>query len=492
MLHQKSSELSTKIMKGEPIRLTFHYHTRDIVRFINSMMLKLLAGNDMSYLQTIVETVIREMIVNAVKANSKRLYFQKQGMDIWDENQYFLGMENFKAFIVEQQNSLVNELRELGYRVDVIVKKDDGGFRVMVRNNAPLLPTERERISMRIAKAREYNDFAEIYMDIGDDVEGEGLGIPLTILFLKNSGMGAGSFSINSNDKLTQSAFTIPFNVHTPEIKSRLQQEIIESMDALPSLPEYINQIEALCETKDVSIAELADKVSLDPSLAASVLRLSNSGGFVTVRRIDNLHDAIMIIGLKNLKAMLVTIGARKILDQHFSEFRDVWKHCNKTAFYARLIAEKFRLGAVSDKIYLASLLHDLGKIVLLSIDARMLEWITDISIKRKIRTSTVIEEVSIGLSHSTIGSMIAEKWKLPAYITDTIANHHSPLKSGKANRDIVFVTYLANKLCLIEEKKFDYYFFEDEVLQRFNLDDEKVFNALHDELKRNFAEQKA
>ena len=483
MLQQKSSELSSKIMRGEPVRLSFHYHTRDIVRFINSMMVKLLSGNDMSYLQTIVETVIREMIVNAVKANSKRLYFTKQGMNIHDENDYVLGMENFKMFIIQQQDALVHELKEQGYKVEVIVKKGDDGFRVLVRNNVSLLPSERERIQMRIDKARAYTDFSEIYMDIGDDMEGEGLGIPLTILFLKNSGMGEQSFSIKSNAELTQSAFTIPYSIHSVELKNQVQQEILNAVDGLPSLPEYINEIESLCNKKDVSIAELAEKVSIDPSLAASVLRLSNSGGFVTVRRIDNLHDAIMIIGLKNLKAMLVTIGARKILDQHFSEFKDVWKHCNKAAFYARSIAEKFRLNNISDKVYLASLLHDLGKIVLLSIDSRLMEWITEITIKRKIRTSTVIEEVSIGQSHSSIGRIIAEKWMLPSYIVEAVACHHSPLQASKENRDIVFITYLANKLCLIEDKKFDFFFFEDEVLDRFKLNNEETFDQLHHEL---------
>ncbi len=490
MTHQKSSELSQKVINGEPVKLTFHYHSRDIVRFINSLVIKILSGNDMSYLQTIVETVLREMIVNAVKANSKRVYFQKFGMDINDESDYLLGMEKFKSFIIENQDSLVADLKENGYKVEIIVKKSEQGFRILVRNNSPLVQAERERIQMRIEKARQYNDFSDIYMDIGDDEEGEGLGIPLTILFLKNSGMGDNSFSIQSNAELTQSAFTIPFNIQSIDVKTQIQNQIVDTVDELPSLPEYINELEALCAKKDVSIMELAEKVSIDPSLAASVLRLSNSGGFITARRIESLHDAIMIIGLKNLKAMLVTIGARRILDEHFAEFKDVWKHCNKTAFYARLIAEKFRLNSISDRVYLASLLHDLGKIVLLSTDAKLVQQIAEIAVKRKIRTSTVIEEVSIGISHSSIGRMIAEKWKLSSYIIEAIAYHHSPSKASAENRDIVYVTYLANKLCLIEEKKFDYFFFEDSVLERFKLTDEDTFNAFNKQLSEKYLAQ--
>jgi len=107
-------------------------------------------------------------------------------------------------------------------------------------------------------------------------------------------------------------------------------------------------------------------------------------------------------------------------------------------------------------------------------------------------RTSTVIEEVSIGISHSSIGEKIARRWNLPEYLVETIQWHHAPLNCNKEYQDIVYLTYLANKMCSIEEKKYDYYFLEEEVLQRFNLDDEKAFNDLHEEMKKKYNDQNA
>ena len=490
MIQAKTSELSSKVLEGKPIRLSFHYHTRDIARFINSLLMKLLANNDMTYLQSVVETILREMIVNAVKANSKRVYFKKHDMNIEDKEQYTNGMQNFKSFIIQEQKALIRDLKSGGYRVDLIVRKNEKGYDVLVRNNTSLLQFEKERIQYRIDKAKSYSDFSDIYMDISDDLEGEGLGIPLTILFLRNSGIGENSFSIRSRGDTTQSAFTIPFHLQPLEITERIQKEIIDKVEDLPTFPEYIRELQALCLRKDVSISEVAQKVSLDPSLAASVLRLANSGGFITARTIENLQDAIMIIGLKNLNAILVTVSARKIMDEHFSEFREVWKHCNKTAFYARKIAEAQGLNALSDRVYLASLLHDLGKIVLFSINPAMMEWLSSFPVERKVRTSTVIEEVSIGISHATIGRLIAEKWKFPEYLIESISKHHSPLNASPANRDIVFITSMANKLCLIEDKKFDFYFFEDKVLEQFELTGEKTFNAFHQKLKDMYENQ--
>lgn len=454
------------------------------------MIMKLLANIDMLYLQGPVENILREMIVNAVKANSKRVYFEKMNMDILDEEQYRVGMEEFKSFIVKEQDVIAADLKEKGYRVEVILKKNDEGFRVFVRNNSALLPSEEERIRFRIEKAKSYNDFSDIYLDVGDEIEGEGFGIPLTVLFLRNAGLGENHFSIESNGKITQSAFTIPNSVQSFDIKTQIQQRIIDEINELPSIPEYISEMQAMCRQPDVSILGLSEKVAMDPALSASVLKLANSGGFFTARRIDTLQDAIMVIGLKNLHAILVAISARKILDDHFADFRDIWNHCNKTAFYARHIAEKNNLQSIADQVYLSSLLHDLGKIILLSVDSQLMEWITSVSVKRKMRTSTVIEEVSIGISHSTIGRIIAEKWRLPDYIVESVSYHHSPLNAAAGYRDVVFITYMANKMCLIEERKFDFMFFEDEVLKRFAINDEDEFQKLHDELKAKYESQ--
>ena len=99
-------------------------------------------------------------------------------------------------------------------------------------------------------------------------------------------------------------------------------------------------------------------------------------------------------------------------MDQRFKSYKKIWEHCNTVAFYSRAIAEKKKLSKIYDKVFLAGMLHDLGKIVLLATSPDLDTWISDITKKREIRTSTVIEEISIGISHSTIGELIAQKWE--------------------------------------------------------------------------------
>jgi len=486
----KSSELSEQILKGEPVKITFHYNNREINRFLNSLLTKILSHSDMLYLHGTVENVLREMIVNAVKANSKRIHFKENNLNITDPEHYEAGMASFKTYMSNTMQELPTALKLNGYRVEIFFKKNENGFRIVVRNNTGLLPFEQERIKLRVDKAREYADFSEIYMDIADDQEGEGLGIPLTMLFLKNSGIGDKSFSIISDGNTTQSAFTIPMKTQTCAVKKVIEIKIVNEVNDLPTFPEHITELQSMCRNENSSMADLSKKISLDPSLSASVLRLSNSAGFITSKKIESIAEALKIIGLKNLDSILIATSAKKIMDDRFSSFQDVWNHCSKAAFYSRLTAQRYGLNKISDMVFLSSLLHDLGKIILLSANQELTEQIEKISSNRQMRTSTVLEEVSIGVSHSTIGRMIAEKWNFPDYISEAIAYHHSPLLASKQNRDIVFLTYIANSLCMIEEKKFDYFYLENEVLKRFDLTSEDEFIEMHNNFKIQYEKQ--
>lgn len=345
---------------------------------------------------------------------------------------------------------------------------------------------------MRIEKAKTYNDFSEVYCDVTDNSEGEGLGLVLTVLFLKNSGIGVNSLKISSDDNMTQASLVVPFQLKPVAVMNKIQKQILDEVRELPTFPENILELEKLCSDPEVDYRIVADRLSMDPSLSVSVLKLSNSAAFITRRRIDTISEAINLIGMKNLRSIIIASSARRILDERYSSFRQVWDHCNKTAFYARQLALTFGLGKIAQNVYLAALLHDLGKIVLLSTSSALSEWMFTLTRDRSLRTSTIIEEVSIGISHSSIGEKIARKWNLPEYLVETIEWHHAPLNCKEEFRDIVYITYLANKLCGIEGKRFDFYFLEEDVLQRYNIDDENALNLLHEDMKKLYLEQNA
>ena len=483
----KASELIGKIEKGEPVNIAFFYPDQNVMKAMNSFFAKVLAKMDLIYLLDTIVTIQREVIINAAKANAKRIYFQDAKLDISNPAEYEQGMMNFRKEIVGDLEKAREKLSRSSLKIRIRLQKNTKGVLISVTNNSPILPEELKRINMRMEKARGYNDFSEAYEEVYDSTEGAGLGIVLVTLLLKNSGIGVDSYSITSDGENTRCDMTIPFAIRPLEVTTNIKEEILRQVSGLPTFPKHIIELQRLCGDPDASIAEISKRIMLDPAVTSDVLKLSNSAGFITSKRIEQVNEAVMTIGLKNLNAILTASSARRILDQRFSKFEQIWVHCNKTAYYARILAMKFRLPKLMENVFLAGLLHDLGKIVLLSTNLELTNWIADMVNNRKIRTSTIMEEVSIGISHSSIGDLMAGHWSFPEFLSESIRCHHSPLNAKDEFRDQVFITYLANMFCGVESRKYDYHYLEGEVLERFGIAGLEEAQKLHEEIKTRY-----
>ncbi len=156
-------DTAARVAKGEPFSFSFHYLSEDVVRYINALFAKILAGMDQIFLLDTFITIIREICINAVKANAKRVYFRTIGIDIDDHERYPEGIEMFKKNVIGHFETMDAELKNSDDRVSFSIKKDQKGLVVQVLNNSIIQPEEMARISMRMEKARHYEDFTEAY-----------------------------------------------------------------------------------------------------------------------------------------------------------------------------------------------------------------------------------------------------------------------------------------------------------------------------------------
>jgi HD-like signal output (HDOD) protein len=245
-----------------------------------------------------------------------------------------------------------------------------------------------------------------------------------------------------------------------------------------------------MCENATATIPQISDKIKIDPSLSADILKLANSAGYVTVRKVDNINDALVRIGLKNVKFMLIAASSRAILEKRFKKFESIWGHCLKAAVYARLLAGELKLRSLEEQAFICGLLHDMGKIVLLAVDLNMTNRIAEIVAQHRIRTTTVIEEISIGISHSQIGKLLATKWNFSEFLIQGIEFHHSPHRAKTEHRTTTYLTYLANLFCGIESKKYEYSFADSLVCEALGLTGESALVDLHQKLIAVYAAQ--
>lgn len=481
------AEIFRKIEAGEPLRINFQYITDDTLILLNSIISRVLAKYDLLYILYSMLTIVREIVVNALKANTKRVFFESYGFDINNAEDYIKGINIFKEKVVGDFEEIRKEVLDSSYYIHFNLDSKPEGLNFSVKNNSNLLPQEEMRIKQRIAVAIQKNNFHELYEDIEDDSEGAGLGIALVILFFKSMGVDPTCFKIRSNGNVTVTSFFIPYQLKPKSVTSLVKDKILEEINGVPAFPENIITLLDLCSSPDACIDEIVSRIKQDMSIVTDVMKLANSAGFITTNRIEDIGTAVMKIGLKNLTSILIASNARKIMESRFSRFEEIWEHCNRVAVYSRLIAEKYKMRGVGENAFLAGLLHDLGQVILLAVDINGIKKIAEIVHDRSIITTTVMEEISIGISHSEIGALVAEKWNFPDYLTQAIRFHHAPQNIKAEYRDIVYIVYMANMLCGVEKRKYQYYYTDEHVLERFKIKSEDELKELHHLIKNKY-----
>jgi len=226
-------------------------------------------------------------------------------------------------------------------------------------------------------------------------------------------------------------------------------EQILQKVKNLPPLPAVVQQVMRLVQDPDFSVEEVISTVRLDPGITASVLRMCNSPVFGLRQPVASLQQALLLMGSEQLMAVILSgevVGHYKIGQDGYRLARgNLWQHSMATALLSQRLGE--RLGyADSSTLFTASLLHDVGKLVLSEfvqkdfgrIEALVAGGMSFVAAERQV----------LGVDHALLGAALAKHWNFPLPIVTAIAYHHAP-DQAKNDRPLVNLVALANLLCM-------------------------------------------
>jgi putative nucleotidyltransferase with HDIG domain len=434
---------------------------------------------------------LRELAVNAKKANTKRAYFLEKGLDLTNEKDYESGMKNFKQDTFDNIQYYLQKQKELGLYIKVVFQTKGASLSIMVRNNVEITRKEQIRVFDRLARSRAFTSLEEAFSTVLDSTEGAGLGIVILVLMMKKIGLTEDCFGIDSEDGETVATLTIPFSeVHLEQLDV-LTHTIVREIETLPQFPDNIVNLQRLVADPNAEISDIAREISVDPSMTADLLKLVNSAQFMLPKRVDNIVEAVKLVGTKGVRNLLYSYGTQKVLGEKYSEMRTLWQHSYRCAFYAYYVARSFkRKKELLDDVYVGGILHDLGQIVIASLHPDLLERITKVCREKGI-PARMLENFSVGLNHAEVGALIAKKWNFPEQLITAIRFHHDPTQCPPANRDIVYCVYLANSICDIERERIGFDQISLTVLRDFGIETEDQLNVIQQKLSRLFDDQR-
>ena len=211
---------------------------------------------------------------------------------------------------------------------------------------------------------------------------------------------------------------------------NRLTDIILKRLESdsllVPAMPAIAVQCMRLLDDPKQSFKNVSKVIGKDPVLASRVLRLANSAAFPSSSPVTTLEQSIARMGMSGLKLAICHYSMYQAFsskDERIqAAFQGIWEHSLAVALIAKEIAGQIDRPDSDhpDTVYLAGLLHDVGKPVvaallleaekLMSVHKSSVPWI-----------SHAVWRQVVDRSHRNIGVALARRWNLPPAIGDAI-----------------------------------------------------------------------
>lgn len=233
---------------------------------------------------------------------------------------------------------------------------------------------------------------------------------------------------------------------------NELQEKILKMVEKMPAFSSSVTKVLEL--TSDINCApkDLVSVIDHDPVMTIKILKLVNSAYFGLSKEVATIKQGVVILGINTLKNLSITIAAMGMLPQKkdgLFNSGDFLLHSLGTATLTRLLSQNLGVPSKdSNDYFVAGLLHDFGKVVLVQYMPEEMNRALTRSVEENIPLYQA-EQQEIGSDHTEVGGMLAEKWKLSKDLIISLKEHHAPVSESAKIRDCVIA---ANQIIKLRE----------------------------------------
>ncbi|MEA3333309.1 MAG: HDOD domain-containing protein [Pseudomonadota bacterium] len=198
----------------------------------------------------------------------------------------------------------------------------------------------------------------------------------------------------------------------------------------LPSPPTVLSRLLKMLAEDRSSAVELAEVILEDPGLTARILRIANSPFYNFSNKIVTVSHAIALLGCQSIRILCASESFLAIFPRRKGSFTPLFQsycqHSLATALLAKILAEETAIDIDSEKVFIAGLLHDVGKPVL------WYNFLDQASMYHDLRSRNLsereAERLAYGFDHTEVGAWVAGEWGLDSEIAKVMAHHHESI----------------------------------------------------------------
>jgi putative nucleotidyltransferase with HDIG domain len=225
--------------------------------------------------------------------------------------------------------------------------------------------------------------------------------------------------------------------------KARL---LVDKVGELPPIPGVILESMTLLNDPSVTVKRIQEQILLDQALTSFILKVANSALYGLRREVSTITYAINLMGYNTTKSILLAYLTKNLYRTKGSKMIQtaLWKHAIASAVYGKKIAELHRHVNV-EEAFIAALLHDIGKSVLLKNRTEEFEEIVTEEYNSDV-VSVIVEMKKLEYTHIEVGYILMSKWRFAENIIESLIYHHN-IQEYYGDNPLVAIVSLANKL---------------------------------------------
>jgi len=206
-------------------------------------------------------------------------------------------------------------------------------------------------------------------------------------------------------------------------------REELKNLTNLPVLsPVHQKMMRLLSQEDDeIPMRELTRTIESDPGMVAAIMRICRSAYFGF--RGNTIPTAITFLGMKEIRKVVqasvlfdVFKADRQTRVQGEISLMDLWRH----SVACGVIMEWGQRHIKGRDHFIAGIMHDIGKIILLLRFPEHFQTMVRIARKEQ-KTIFQVEKELLGITHTDIGYELVNQWDLPSTISNCISFHHNP-----------------------------------------------------------------
>lgn len=216
--------------------------------------------------------------------------------------------------------------------------------------------------------------------------------------------------------------------------------ELLDRVESLPSLSSVVLEFLRVTRRDYFTARDFERVIVKDQALVARLLKVANSGFFCRSRSIKTIPEAVVLVGLDNMKSMVYSVSSGGMMRRRLSNYRyhekGFWLHAMGVGMLCRALSEASPGALRGEAAFVAGLLHDTAKLILDDfLPAGAGPRLVDLEEERR----------TCGLDHSELAEHLLTRWNIPADIVQAVRWHHDPAGAADADRPAAALVHLAD-----------------------------------------------